>query len=149
VLAGPSLPIPELSRLLTRAEKAAKEAGRGRLFLFGQAVPWAHLRKLRLEVEALRSDLRAERVSRAQVYRWLSLWRRFWGQDMNEGERMRYKPLLAYALRRVRERDERAWKRYMGLLDHQGPAWRYLPVWVQWGLYLSRKTREEPLEVKA
>jgi CRISPR-associated protein Csm1 len=139
VLAGPSLPIPELSRLLTRAEKAAKEAGRGRLFLFGQAVPWADLRKLRLEVEALRSDLRAERVSRAQVYRWLALWRRFWGQDMNEGERMRYKPLLAYALRRVRERDEGAWKRYMGLLDHQGPAWRYLPVWVQWGLYLERR----------
>ncbi|MDT7910216.1 type III-A CRISPR-associated protein Cas10/Csm1 [Thermus sp.] len=139
VLAGPSLPIPELSRLLTRAEKAAKEAGRGRLFLFGQAVPWAHLRNLRQEVEALRSDLRAERVSRAQVYRWLALWRRFWGQDMNEGERMRYKPLLAYALRRVRERDERAWERYMGLLDHQGPAWRYLPVWVQWGLYLERR----------
>jgi CRISPR-associated protein Csm1 len=139
VLAGPSLPIPELSRLLTRAEKAAKEAGRGRLFLFGQAVPWADLRKLRQEVEALRSDLRAERVSRAQVYRWLALWRRFWGQDMNEGERMRYKPLLAYALRRVGERDERAWERYMELLDHQGPAWRYLPVWVQWGLYLERR----------
>jgi len=24
-------------------------------------------------------------------------------------------------------------------LDHQGPAWRYLPVWVQWGLYLERR----------
>ena len=139
VLAGPSLPIPGLSRLLTRAEKAAKEAGRGRLYLFGQAVPWAHLRKLRQEVEALRRDLDAERVSRAQVYRWLALWRRFWGQNMDEGERMRYKPLLAYALRRVRERDEEAWKRYLRLLDHQDPVWEYLPVWVQWGLYLERR----------
>ncbi|WP_448567848.1 type III-A CRISPR-associated protein Cas10/Csm1 [Thermus sp.] len=139
VLAGPSLPIPELSRLLTRAEKAAKEAGRGRLHLFGRAVPWAHLRKLRQEVEALRRDLEAERVSRAQVYRWLALWRRFWGQNMDEGERMRYKPLLAYALRRVRERDEEAWKRYLRLLDHQDPVWEHLPVWVQWGLYLERR----------
>lgn len=62
---------------------------------------------------------------------------------------MRYKPLLAYALRRVRERDEGAWRRYLGLLDHQDPAREYLPVWVQWGLYLFRKTKEELLEVKA
>lgn len=55
------------------------------------------------------------------------------------GERMRYKPLLAYALRRVRERDEEAWKRYLKLLDHQDPAWAYLPVWVQWALYRERR----------
>ncbi len=138
LLANPNLPIPELSRALQKAEKAAKEAGRGRLFLFGQAVPWTQLRALRQEVETLRGDLRAERVSRAQVYRWLSLWRRFWPLE-DPGERMRYKPLLAYALRRVRERDEVAWKRYLRLLDHQDPAWEYLPVWVQWGLYLERR----------
>jgi CRISPR-associated protein Csm1 len=138
VLAGPSLPIPELARLLTRAEKAAKAAGRGRLFLFGQAVPWGELRALRQAVGLLRADLKSERVSRAQAYRWLSLWREFWTKA-DEGERMRYKPLLAYALRRVRERDEGAWRRYLGLLDHQGPAWEYLPVWVQWGLYLERR----------
>ncbi|WP_117236919.1 type III-A CRISPR-associated protein Cas10/Csm1 [Thermus sediminis] len=139
VLAGPSLPIPELSRLLTRAEKAAKEAGRGRLFLFGQAVPWRELPGLRARAEDLSRDLREGRVSQAQAYRWLALWRRLWGQNMDEGERMRYKPLLAYALRRVRERDEGAWKRYLRLLDHMDPVWLHLPVWVQWGLYLERE----------
>jgi len=77
-------------------------------------------------------------VSRAQVYRWLLLWRRFSPLE-DPGERMRYKPLLAYALRRVRERDEEAWKRYLKLLDHQDPAWAYLPVWVQWALYRERR----------
>ena len=138
ILAGPSLPIPELSRLLTRAEKAAKEAGRGRLFLFGQAVPWGELPGLRAWAEALSRDLREGRVSRAQAYRWLSLWRRFSPLE-DPGERMRYKPLLAYALRRVRERDEGAWERYLRLLDHQDPAWAYLPVWVQWALYRERR----------
>lgn len=40
VLSGPSLPVPELARVLGEAEKKAKEAGRGRLSLFGLAVPW-------------------------------------------------------------------------------------------------------------
>jgi CRISPR-associated protein Csm1 len=59
--------------------------------------------------------------------------------DLDEGERMAYKPLLAYALRRVREKDEETWKGYLKLLDHMDPAWRYLPVWVQWALYLERR----------
>ncbi len=139
LLVGPSLPLPSLSESLTRAEKAAKGAGRGRLFLFGQAVAWDTLRALRGAVEDLRRDLRAERLSRAQVYRWLFLWRKFWKEERDEGERMRYKPLLAYALRRVRERDEATWKGYLGLLDHQSPLWQHLPVWVQWGLYLERR----------
>ncbi|MGC8877097.1 type III-A CRISPR-associated protein Cas10/Csm1 [Thermus sp.] len=140
VLVGPSLPVPELSRLLGGAEKRAKEAGRGRLFLFGQAVPWEKLPRLRAWAEDLFLDLRQERVSRAQAYRWLSLWRRFAPLE-DPGERMRYKPLLAYALRRVRERDEGAWERYLRLLDHQDPAWAYLPVWVQWALYRERERK--------
>ncbi len=138
VLVGPSLPVPELSRLLGEAEKRAKGAGRGRLFLFGLAVPWGELPGLRAWAEGLSRDLREERVSRAQAYRWLSLWRRFAPLE-DPGERMRYKPLLAYALRRVRERDEGAWERYLKLLDHQDPAWAYLPVWVQWALYRERR----------
>lgn len=138
LLAHPSLPVPELARLLAEAEGRAKAEGRGRLFLFGQAVPWEVLGDLRAWAEGLRQDLRAERVSRAQVYRWLLLWRRFSPLE-DPGERMRYKPLLAYALRRVRERDEEAWKRYLKLLDHQDPAWAYLPVWVQWALYRERR----------
>ncbi|WP_337845726.1 type III-A CRISPR-associated protein Cas10/Csm1 [Thermus sp.] len=138
LLTGPSLPLPSLTQALSEAEKAAKGAGRGRLFLFGQAVAWPTLRDLRPWVEDLRRDLREERLSRAQVYRWLALWRRFW-QEEDEGERMRYKPLLAYALRRVRERDKATWRRYLGLLDHQSPLWQHLPVWVQWGLYLERR----------
>ena len=139
LLAHPSLPVPELARLLGEAERRAKAEGRGKLFLFGQAVPWEVLGDLRAWAEGLRQDLRAERVSRAQVYRWLLLWRRFSPLE-DPGERMRYKPLLAYALRRVRERDEEAWKRYLKLLDHQDPAWAYLPVWVQWALYRERRT---------
>lgn len=138
VLANPSLPVPELARLLAEAEGRAKAEGRGRLFLFGQAVPWEVLGDLRAWAEGLRRDLREERVSRAQVYRWLLLWRRFSPLE-DPGERMRYKPLLAYALRRVREWDEEAWKRYLKLLDHQDPAWAYLPVWVQWALYRERR----------
>lgn len=138
LLVPPSLPVPELARLLAEAEGRAKAEGREKLFLFGQAVPWETLRGLRAWAEGLRQDLRAERVSRAQVYRWLLLWRRFSPLE-DPGERMRYKPLLAYALRRVRERDEEAWKRYLKLLDHQDPAWAYLPVWVQWALYRERR----------
>lgn len=138
LLVPPSLPVPELARLLGEAERRAKAEGRGKLFLFGQAVPWEVLGDLRAWAEGLRQDLRAERVSRAQVYRWLLLWRRFSPLE-DPGERMRYKPLLAYALRRVRERDEEAWKRYLKLLDHQDPVWAYLPVWVQWALYRERR----------
>ncbi len=138
VLVGPSLPVPELARLLGEAEKQAKGAGRGRLFLFGQAVPWAELPGLRAWAEGLAQDLGEGRVSRAQAYRWLFLWRRFFPLE-DPGERMRYKPLLAYALRRVRERDERTWERYLRLLDHQDPAWNCLPVWVQWALYRERR----------
>lgn len=144
-LFGGKVPVPSMAQALQEAETSAKNEGRGRLFLFGQAVPWDTLRDLRQNwMERLREDLERDRVSKAQVYRWLGLWRRFWStfrpQDTNEdlGERMRYKPLLAYALRRVKEKDEPTWKRYCELLDHQKPAWHHLPVWVQWALYRER-----------
>lgn len=74
------------------------------------------------------------------MYRWLGLWQRHWGRKgLGEAERMRYKPLLAYALRRVREKDDGAWKRYLDLLDHTQPPWQFLPVWVQWALYRERR----------
>ncbi|NHK40000.1 type III-A CRISPR-associated protein Cas10/Csm1 [Thermus thermophilus] len=138
---GGKTPVPSMARLLQEGEAEAKRQGRGRLFLFGQAVPWETLRKLRRDwMEELRRDLEAERVSKAQVYRWLGLWQRHWGRkDLGEAERMRYKPLLAYALRRVREKDDGAWKRYLDLLDHTQPPWQFLPVWVQWALYRERR----------
>lgn len=134
-------PVPHMAQALQAGEARAKRDGRGRLYLFGQTVPWDTLRELRLGwVETLRRDLASERVSKAQVYRWLGIWRRHWGREgLGEAERMRYKPLLAYALRRVRERDEVAWNRYMGLLNHCQAPWQYLPVWVQWALYLERR----------
>lgn len=139
LLFAPKSPVPQMAEALREGEKRAKEAGRGRLFLFGQAVAWDTLRELRAWQEGLRLHLQKERVSKAQVYRWLALWRRFWSEGLDEGERMGYKPLLAYALRRVREKDEGTWKTYLNLLDHQQPAWQYLPVWVQWGLYGERR----------
>ncbi|GAA6756169.1 type III-A CRISPR-associated protein Cas10/Csm1 [Thermus thalpophilus] len=139
LLFAPKSPVPQMAQALQEAEKKAKGAGRGRLYLFGQAVPWGELKGLRPWQEGLRRDLEADRVSKAQVYRWLSLWRRFAAAE-DEGARMGYKPLLAYALRRLRERDEAAWKRYLTLLDHQDPAWVYLPVWVQWALYRERRS---------
>ncbi len=96
VLSGPSLPVPELARVLGEAEKKAKEAGRGRLSLFGLAVPWEGLAALRGWAEGLVQDLRQGKVSRAQAYRWLFLWRRFFLLE-DPGEKVGYKPLLAYA----------------------------------------------------
>lgn len=141
-LFGGKTPVPSMAQALQEAEARAKGQGRGRLYLFGLAVPWDTLRKLRREwVEPLERDLGMKRVSKAQVYRWLGLWRRFWNPEVPEEgreERMRYKPLLAYALRRVKEADKDTWLRYMELLNHEGEAWQYLPVWVQWVLYRER-----------
>ncbi|GAA6748061.1 type III-A CRISPR-associated protein Cas10/Csm1 [Thermus brockianus] len=139
LLFPPKTPVPQMAQALQAAEKRAKGEGRGRLFLFGLAVPWEEFPALRAWQEGLRRYLQGERVSKAQAYRWLSLWQRFMAADLDEGERMAYKPLLAYALRRVREKDEETWKGYLKLLDHMDPAWRYLPVWVQWALYLERR----------
>ncbi|WP_038056706.1 type III-A CRISPR-associated protein Cas10/Csm1 [Thermus amyloliquefaciens] len=139
LLFGPKTPVPQMAEALREGEKRAKDAGRGRLYLFGRAVAWEELRALKPWQEDLRRHLREEAVSKAQAYRWLTLWKQFWAKDLDEGERMRYKPLLAYALRRVREKDQGAWKRYLELLDHTQPAWTHLPVWVQWALYGERR----------
>jgi CRISPR-associated protein Csm1 len=139
LLFAPKTPVPQMARALQEGEKRAKEAGRGRLFLFGQAVAWGELPHLKGWQEDLRRDLEGERVSKAQVYRWLRLWQERMREGLDEAERMRYKPLLAYALRRVREKDAGAWERYLRLLDHQDPAWVHLPVWVQWALYRERR----------
>ncbi|ADD26995.1 type III-A CRISPR-associated protein Cas10/Csm1 [Meiothermus ruber] len=136
VLVSPSLPIPLLAEAVQEAEQAAKNAGRNRLHLFGQGVPWDELRNLLPWVRDFRRHLEAEGkagLSSALAYRLLRLWRGH--QDEDEARRMRYKPLLAYALR---ERNEEIRKHYLQLTDHTQAAWQYLPVWVQWGLYLER-----------
>lgn len=139
LLFPPKTPVPQMAEALREAEKQAKDAGRGRLYLFGQAVAWRELKGLRDWQQDLVDDLKKERVSKAQAYRWLGLWKGFWKEDLDPGERMRYKPLLAYTLRRIREKDEATWKRYLRLLDHQDPVWTHLPAWVQWALYRERR----------
>ncbi|WP_018110628.1 type III-A CRISPR-associated protein Cas10/Csm1 [Thermus igniterrae] len=139
LLFRPKTPVPQMAEALQEGEKEAKAQGRGRLYLFGQAVAWGELKGLRDWQQGLVDDLKGERVSKAQAYRWLSLWKGFWREDLDPGERMRYKPLLAYALRRIREKDEAVWKRYLRLLDHQDPVWTHLPAWVQWALYRERR----------
>jgi len=118
------------------AEKAAKTAGRNCLHLFGQSVRWGELRGLVRWVRDFQRHLRAEGakgMTSALAYRLLRLWKGH--QDEDEARRMRYKPLLAYALR---EREAGVREHYLQLTDHTIPAWQHLPVWLQWGLYLER-----------
>ncbi|MCS7069706.1 MAG: type III-A CRISPR-associated protein Cas10/Csm1, partial [Meiothermus sp.] len=136
VLVNPSLPIPLLAEAVQEAEQQAKQNGRNRLHLFGQSVPWAELRDLVPWVRDLRQHLNAEGeegLSSALAYRLLRLWKQH--QQEDPARRMRYKPLLAYTLR---ERSKEIREHYLQLTDHQAPAWQYLPVWLQWGLYLER-----------
>jgi CRISPR-associated protein Csm1 len=135
-LVNPSLPIPLLAEAVQEAEKAAKTAGHNRLHLFGESVPWGELRDLVPWVNDLRRHLQAEGkggMTSALAYRLLRLWKGHQAGD--EAQRMRYKPLLAYALR---EREKEIREHYLQLTDHTQAAWKYLPVWVQWGLYLER-----------
>ncbi|GIW36163.1 MAG: type III-A CRISPR-associated protein Cas10/Csm1 [Meiothermus sp.] len=136
VLVNPSLPIPLLAEAVQEAEKAAKAAGRDRLHLFGQSVPWAEMRSLVPWVRDFQRHLNAESkagLSSALAYRLLRLWRQH--QQGDPAQQMRYKPLLAYTLR---ERSEEIRQHYLQLADHTHTAWAHLPVWVQWGLYLER-----------
>lgn len=136
VLMNPSLPIPLLAEAVQEAEQRAKKDGRGRLHLFGQSVPWKELKSLVPWVQDLQRHLSAvgkESLSSALAYRLLRLWKQH--QQDDPARRMRYKPLLAYTLR---ERSDELRQHYLQLTDHQAPAWRHLPVWLQWGLYLER-----------
>ncbi len=136
VLVNPSLPIPLLAEAVQEAEQAAKAAGRDQLHLFGQSVPWSELPELVGWMQIFQRHLQAEGkegMTSALAYRLLRLWKQH--QEGGEVQRMRYKPLLAYALR---ERNDEIRTHYLQLTNHQGSAWRYLPVWLQWGLYLER-----------
>ncbi|PZA07287.1 MULTISPECIES: type III-A CRISPR-associated protein Cas10/Csm1 [unclassified Meiothermus] len=136
-LVNPSLPIPLLAEAVQEAEKAAKASGRNRLHLFGQSVPWDELRSLVPWVRDFQEHLSAEGkkgMTSALAYRLLRLWRQHQKQE-DPARQMRYKPLLAYTLR---ERSDEIRQHYLRLADHTHQAWRHLPVWVQWGLYLER-----------
>lgn len=136
VLVNPSLPIPLLAEAVQEAEQAAKAAGRDQLHLFGQSVPWSELRELVGWMQIFQRHLQAEGkegMTSALAYRLLRLWKQH--QEGGEVQRMRYKPLLAYALR---ERNDEIRTHYLQLTNHQDSAWLYLPVWLQWGLYLER-----------
>lgn len=135
-LVNPSLPIPLLAEAVQEAEQAAKAAGRDRLHLFGQSVPWGEMGELVDWVRGFRRHLQAEGkegMTSALAYRLLRLWKQH--QQDDPARRMRYKPLLAYTLR---ERKEEIRQHYLRLTDHTQKAWEHLPVWVQWGLYLER-----------
>ncbi|RDI94745.1 type III-A CRISPR-associated protein Cas10/Csm1 [Meiothermus sp. QL-1] len=136
VLVNPSLPIPLLAEAVQEAEKQAKKDGRNRLHLFGQSVPWNELRGLVRWVQDFQRHLNAESklgLSSALAYRLLRLWKQH--KQGDPAQQMRYKPLLAYTLR---ERNEEIRQHYLQLSNHTDPAWKHLPVWLQWGLYLER-----------
>lgn len=136
VLVSPSLPIPLLAEAVQEAEKQAKIDGRNRLHLFGQSVAWNELRGLVPWVQHFQRHLNAESkagLSSALAYRLLRLWKQH--KEGDPAQQMRYKPLLAYALR---ERSSDIRQHYLQLTDHANTAWRHLPVWLQWGLYLER-----------
>jgi CRISPR-associated protein Csm1 len=118
-----------------RAKKANKSdpARRGHLDCFGQPVAWDELGALVDWAVKLNSDIAEGRVSHQLAYSWLGLYRQY-RRESDPARAMRYKPLLAYRLRK----EEYARSKYQGLLDHQNSLWRHVPVWVQWGLYLGR-----------
>ena len=91
------------------------------------------------QVTELVSDLQEGRVSRAQAYRWLKLHAQYSSVQDEPALAMRYKPLLRYALRPQGQKE--LYTTYQDLLNHEHPAWRYLNVWVQWGLYSLREGR--------
>ncbi|MER3426218.1 MAG: type III-A CRISPR-associated protein Cas10/Csm1, partial [Thermoleophilia bacterium] len=130
----PSTPVPQMAEILRKSEKRAKAAGRGRLFLFGQAVEWKDLPELRGWAMGLEQDLK-DGLSKAKVYRMLQLFRTAQAAQ-DPVHKVRYKPLLAYALR---ELENGLKSRYLTLLDHTHLAWRHLPVWAFWGLYRLRE----------
>ena len=139
VLAQPHEPVPRLAEMAGEAEERAKKANkadparRGHLDCFGQPVAWDELGALLDWAVKLNSDVAGGRVSHQLAYSWLGLYRQY-RRESDPARAMRYKPLLAYRLRK----EEYARSNYQGLLDHQNSLWRHVPVWVQWGLYLGR-----------
>lgn len=132
----------ELEQRAKAANQSALASGQptGHLALFGQVVPWPQLTELTRWVDKLVDDLRKGRVSRAQTYRWLKLYSQYQEtKDEDPALAMRYKPLLSYALRPQGESSRQLFTDYQDLLNHEHPAWRYLSVWVQWGLYKLRE----------
>ena len=138
ILARPHLPIPQVAALVQGAEKRAKEAGRDRLTVFGQPVPWRDLPALTSWAARLEAHMEAGQLSSALVYRWLELYREFRAQE-DEALALRYKPLLLYSMR---EKSKEIRGAYEDLFNHTHAAWRFLPVWVEWALYARRNIKE-------
>jgi len=137
VMVKPHLPVPKIAAYVAEAEQHAKSAGRDRLTLFGQAVPWAELAGLQGRADALRRRLESKELPRSVAYRLLGLhrlWQRWETEQDPEG--MRYKPVLAYLFRRPELQDQQAFLE--PLFNHQSSEMRYLPAWVQWAIYETR-----------
>lgn len=137
-LLSASTPIPLLYDQVDASEKQAKKAGRNRLALFGQTVEWEKLTEMQTRALRLAAQLGDRTIPTNLAYRWLQLHREYMG-GKDEALRMRYKPMLAYMMR---DRKSLA-NEYQDLHNHQHPAWIHLPVWVQWGMYLSRRSAND------
>ncbi len=143
VLVKPHTPVPVFSDLVQRAEKAAKSAGRGRLTAFGQAVEWPVLEALIGRGLRFYELIRDGVLPRGLGHRLLGLYElyRRWAEPEGEAgpdpEGLKYKPLLFYLRRN--EGVEKHWEQFFApLMNHEDPAMRHLPVWVQYGMYLGR-----------
>jgi len=147
-LLKPTTPVPLIYEAVHSAEQLAKEkgkdpgsptAGQGHLVLFGQAVTWKSINKLKPWAGWLTKELSSGRFPKALAYRLLRLYRYF-VEEPDLAKKMFYKPQLAYVLRNYTDDNKypRYYERLKQLLDHTQPAWAHLPVWVEWGLYGAR-----------
>ncbi len=142
VLAKPHTPVPVLADRVQEAERRAKNAGRNRLALFGVEVPWQELPELLDRGERLFRHLTDGDLPKGIVHRLLSLWAvyRRW-RDAGDPSGLRYKPLLFY--QRRNEGVKKLWKEFFEeLMNHDSPAMRYLPVWVQYAAYARRGEKD-------
>jgi len=143
VLAKPHTPIPLISDRVREAEKMAKNAGRNRLTAFGHAVEWSTLKELLRKGWRFHELIEKKELPTGIGHRLLGLWElyRAWADPPDGGDPdptgLRYKPLLFYLRRN--EGVEKHWDEiFKPLMNHEDAGIRYLPVWVQYALYLGR-----------
>jgi len=139
VLIKPHTPVPLISDRAQTAEKAAKNAGRDRLTLFGHAIPWSEVERLLHHGQQF-FELTSDGVfPRGLGHRLLGLWSLFdlWRKEQNP-RGLKYKPLLYYQKRN--EGVDKHWEElFEPLMNQLDPRMQHLPVWVQYAMYQGRK----------
>lgn len=143
VLNKPNTPLPLIADRVRKAEKMAKAAGRNRLTVFGHPVEWDALRRLLQQGRSFYHAIEQDELPNGLGHRLLGLWElyRTWaapaaGRDQDPTG-LRYKPLLFYMRRN--QGVEKHWEElFKPLMNHEDERMRYLPVWVQYAVYLRR-----------